>query len=186
VRRLLAHESTLGFWTVVGAVTFPVAHGFLTNGLTCGRGVGTLSMALRVAAHSLTLGTTTLFAVLDRTSHFALGFAALDLTLGTAKLLAAGGTLGRFADRFADLITNWTVTFPLTLRVAIITLAAVRTAGGRSTGKNHKRREQEQLHRRGGAAAAAHAGREGLRDERLFSATDKRLGVRHSMLTRAE
>ena len=48
-------------------------------------------MALRVAAHSLTLRTFALFAVFNRTAYFTLGFAALDLALGAAKLLHVRG-----------------------------------------------------------------------------------------------
>ena len=65
--------------------------------------------------------------MLHWTTDLTLWLITFNLALGASEFLAACRALGRLAYGFANLITYWLVTFPLTFRVTVVSLAAVST-----------------------------------------------------------
>ena len=116
---LLANQSALGLLAICGAVALPITQGFFTHGFTLGLRVTALSVANRFLAHGVALGTSTLFTMLDRATDLAFWLVAFNLTLGAANFLASGGALRLLANRFANLVTDGAVAFPLALGVAV-------------------------------------------------------------------
>ena len=157
MRRFLADERAFGFRAVRRTVAFPVAHRLLTYGLTFGLRVRALRMAERILTDGVTLRAFANFAVLHGAADLAFRFVALDLALGASKFLATSGAFGRFAHWLTDLVTYWFVTFPLALRMTIVSVSAISVGSGtilalgteHVRGSGHSQKSNEKKHSNG-------------------------------------
>ena len=116
---ILTDQLALGLGAV-GFMAFPIASGFFANGFAFRLGSLAMSNTVRLLANSNAFRAVEHFATFIRALNLTLWFFTLDITDGILGFSATGVTFRGFANRVANGGTVRIVTFPGTLRMALI------------------------------------------------------------------